>query len=77
MMRNDDFESYDRITDTLMYLNNDITLNFTVTFAKKNRVGGRQFYHYETEYEASKYSARVRSIKRNMTYCLIMELNMD
>ena len=38
MMRNDDFESYDRITDTLMYLNNDITLNFTVTFAKKNRV---------------------------------------
>ena len=77
MMRNDDFESYDRITDTLMYLNNDITLNFTVTFAKKNRVGGRQFYHYETEYEASKYSARVRSIKRNMTYFFVIDNKQD
>ena len=71
------FEDYDRISDTLMYLNSDICLNFVVVFAKKNFSGNRQFYHYETEYTATKYLADVRSIKRNMSYYFVLDNRQD
>ena len=44
------FTDYDRITDILMYLSNNITLNFNVVLSRKDKTGKRSFFHYETEY---------------------------
>lgn len=72
------FEDYDRISDTLMYLSDSITLNFTVTLSRKDRNGGRAFFHYETEYN-SKYigATKGRAIKRNMTFYFIIDNKND
>ena len=63
------FEQYDRITDTLLYLSDSITLNFTVSLSRKDRTGGRAFFHYETQYQ-SKYigSDNAKAIKRYMNF---------
>jgi hypothetical protein len=58
-----DFTEYDRITDTLMWLADNITLNFTVGLSKKAKSGERAFYHYETRYGSDKYGSPLRSIK--------------
>lgn len=71
------YTDYDRISDTLMYFDSNICLNFVVVLAKKNLSGNRQFYHYETEYSASKYVADVRSIKRNMLYYFVIDNKQD
>lgn len=73
-MNNINFDQYDRITDTLMYLSNEITLNFTVVLARKNKSGGRTFFQFETEY-GSKYigTDTARSIKRNMNFYFIID----
>lgn len=72
------FDDYDRITDILMYLSDNLTLNFTVTLSRKDRNGGRSFYHYETEY-TSKYigQLRSRSIKRIMNFYFTLDNKND
>lgn len=68
-MQNINFTDYDRITDTLLFFNNNLTLNFTTVMARQDKTGNRISYHLETEYN-SKYIGvdKARSIKRNINY---------
>lgn len=73
-----DYTDYDRITDILMYLSNNITLNFTTVLSRKDRSGNRMFFQYETQY-ASKYigSQYGRAIKRNMNFYYTLDNKND
>lgn len=71
------FTDYDRITDTVMYINNYdesinkafMTLEFTVLLSKPNKAKERKFFHSEI-LTTSKYIGTMesRSIRRNLTY---------
>lgn len=65
------FTDYERITDTLMYLTDKITLGFTLALSKKMQSGERSFFHYETKYQ-SQYGLQARGIKRNMNYYFLI-----
>ena len=67
------FEDYDRVTDTLMYLSDDLTLNFSVSLSRKlMNSNERKFFHWETMTGIDKYGSSKRSIKRNMNYSFII-----
>lgn len=72
------FTDYDRITDILMYLSSNITLNFNVTLSRKSKTGDRLSFHHETEYP-SKYTGvdKARSIKRNMNFYYTLDNKND
>lgn len=63
------FLDYDKISDTLIYFSQEITLKFNVQLGKKDKDGRRKFFHREVAYE-SKYSnvGPVVSIKRDMYF---------
>ena len=70
-MGNPSFTDYERITDTLMYLTDKITLSFTLALSKKMLNGQKSFFHYETLYNNS-YGNEARSVKRNMNYYFVI-----
>ncbi len=73
-----DFTDYDRITDRLMFLSAIITLNFTVTLAKKDKAGNRTHIHYEAEYSSKFRDQNVaRSIKRDIIYYFTLDNSED
>lgn len=76
--QNIDYTDYDRITDRLMFLSNNIILNFTVTLSKKDKAGNRAHIHSEYEY-ASKFKNQdmARSIKRDITYYFTLDNSND
>lgn len=76
-MENLDFTNYDRITDTIMYLSDDVWLNFTVALSRKNKNGDRVFYHSETLYGSDKYGTKLRSIKRSMNFYFVLDVKPD
>lgn len=45
----DDFDLYDRITDKIMYLTPNLSLDFAVRLAHKAKDGSRRFFHSEYE----------------------------
>jgi hypothetical protein len=69
-----DYSEYDRITDTLMYLSDDIAVNFTLALSRKSRNGERLFYHYESMYGSDKFGSSQRSIKRNMNFYFVIDI---
>lgn len=76
-MENINYTEYDRITDTIMFLSDDIVLNFSVALSRKNRNGDRIFYHYETVYGSDNYGNSLRSIKRSMNFYFILDIKSD
>ena len=75
----DTFISYDRITDTMMYLTNKISLNFVVSLSNKRKDGTRKFYHSEFE-KSSKYLGEYnssRTIRRSFTYYFTIDIKDD
>ena len=64
------FVDYDRISDVLMFFNNDTTLEFVVVLSAKDKAGNRSFFHSEYDYESDKYFGidQGHSIKRRMTF---------
>ena len=69
------FTDYDRMTDTLMYLDDQITLDFVVQLSKKSKkTGDRVFYQYETQYYSDKYTnaQKLRSVKRQMNFYFVL-----
>lgn len=72
-----DYTEYDRITDTLMWLSDNISLNFTVGLSRKTKTGERAFYHYETKYGSDKYGTPLRSIKRQVSYAFTIDCKDD
>lgn len=75
MTKADYFESYDRVTDILMYFNDNITLSFHVVLSKTNKDGSRRFFQYEVEKTASNMTTR--NIKRNMTFYYTIDIKND
>lgn len=72
------FSDYDRVTDTLMFLSNNITLNFSVVLSRKNKSDERVFFHYETEYQSKCIGTNnVRGIKRMMTFYFTLDNKND
>ena len=72
------YTDYDRITDVLLYLSNNITLNFTVSLSRKDKSGRRAYFQYETQF-ASKYIGTQlgRGIKRNMSFYYTLDNRND
>lgn len=64
------FSEYDRISDTLMFFNTDVTLEFVVTLSSRDKNGNRLFFHTECDYDSNKYIGvdKGHSIKRRMTF---------
>ena len=56
-----EYEEYDRVVDTLLYLSDDITFSFITVMSSKNANGSRRFCHSETY-------ATNNSIKRSMRF---------
>lgn len=69
MSENIDFTDYDSITDTLMFLNNEYTLQFVLQLSYKDKSGNRRFFHREATY-GSRYPGVMlaHNIKREMKY---------
>lgn len=74
-MNNDiNFSDYDKITDILMWLSDNITLNFVVSLNKTTKLGTKKFFHYETMYGVDKFTNNPnRSIKRNMNFYFVID----
>ena len=63
------FTLYDRITDVLMYFNNNITFNFVVKLSRRTFSGERRFFHYEVEKPgATRGSENTFSINRRPSF---------
>lgn len=62
-----EFETYDRITDTVMYISDNITLEFVLSLSKKMKSGDRNFFHSDITYNSERYlGTELHSIKRQM-----------
>lgn len=72
-----DYTEYDRITDTLMWLSDNICLSFVVALSRKNKDGNRSFYHSEYKYGSDKYGGALRSVKRNMNFYFLIDVKSD
>ena len=64
------FVDYDRISDLLMFFDQNTTLEFIVTMSSKDKNGNRVFFHSEWDYNSNKYIGvdKGHSIKRRMTF---------
>ena len=71
---NYNFNDYEKIQDTLLYLGTSFVLKFNVSLASKDRYGNRKFYYSEYQYQ-SKYSnyGNVVSIKRQFRFYMTIE----
>ena len=72
-----DVTSYERITDCLLWLSENVSLNFTVSFSRKGKSGERVYYHSEYVYGSDKFGEDLRSIKRNMNYAFVIDVKTD
>lgn len=72
------FLDYDKISDNLMFLGKNISLNFNVSLAYKSPDGGRRHFHSEYRYK-SKYNdvSNVCSVKRSFDYYLSIDIKGD
>ena len=65
MSLSDDFEEYDRIADTILWLNSEVSLSFVVRLFYKAKDGSRRFFHSEVHKTSEMPHVDVsRSIKR-------------
>lgn len=60
------FLDYDKISDTLMYFCQEISLKFCVGLSRKDKLGNIVHFHNEYKYENSKLNKTSLSIKRNI-----------
>lgn len=68
------YTDFDRITDTIMFLDNIHTLDFCTRLSGKDKNGYRRFYEFESQYQSNQYLGTDigRSIKRNMNFYYII-----
>ena len=71
---NYNFNDYEKIQDTLLYLGNTFALKFNVSLASKDKYGNRKFYYSEYQYQ-SRYPnySNVVSIKRQFKFYMTIE----
>lgn len=73
------YTDFDKITDTIIFLDNIHTLDFCTRLSGKDKNGYRRFYEFEMQYQANQYLGidTGNSIKRSMHfYYLINNKNM-
>ena len=73
------YTDFDKISDTLMYFDQNHTLDFCTRLSGKDKSGYRRFYEFEMQYQSSQFLGTDigRSVKRNMNfYYLINNKNM-
>ena len=72
------FLDYDKISDNLMFLGRNVSLNFNVSLAYKTPEGSRRHFHSEYRYK-SKYNdvSNVCSVKRTFDYYLTIDVKGD
>ena len=68
------FNDYEKIQDTIMYLGTSFALKFNVILASKDKYGNRKFYYSEYQYQ-SRYPdyGNVVSIKRQFKFFMTIE----
>ena len=72
------FLDYDRITDQVLWLSPNLTLNFTVTLSSKDKAGNRRSFMFESEYQSKYYGVdKAMSIKRNMNFFYVIDDKSD
>lgn len=72
------FTSYDRITDVLMYFTTDITLKFVTVLAKYSQSYGRRFFQYEVEKNSQvSGGGKTKNINRNMNFFYVIDNKND
>lgn len=69
------FIDYEKISDDLYFLGQNVLLRFNVQLAKKSDDGRRFHYHKEYEYNSNKYidKSNLVSIRRSFDYYLSLE----
>lgn len=73
------YTDFDKITDTIMFLDNIHTLDFCTRLSGKDKNGYRRFYEFEMQYQSNQFLGTDigNSIKRTMNfYYLINNKNM-
>ena len=60
-----------------MWLSDNVSLNFTVSFSRKGKSGERVHYHSEYVYGSDKFGGDLRSIKRSMSYAFVLDVRTD
>lgn len=69
---------YEKISDTMMYLGNSVSLKFNIKLAKKGVDGKRYHYHKEYMYPANYINAdTLISVKRDFEYYISLESSKD
>lgn len=70
-----EFEDYEKITDEVYFLGNNITLRFNVSLGSKMQDGSKIPFHKEYRYNTNKYTNRKKSItvRRSFDYYLSFE----
>ena len=75
-----EYVDYDKITDDMMYLGNNINLRFNVLLSKKNSSidNSRRFFHSEYRYESKYDDTQVAvTIKRCFSYYMSIDVGGD
>jgi len=65
------FMTYEKMSDDLMYLSNNVVLRFNINLASYNKDGKRSFFHKEYEYK--KNGSTVTTLRRHYDYFLTIE----
>ena len=70
-----DYIDYEKITDDLYMIGQNLILRFNVSLAKKTNNGERYHFHHEFKYDTDKYTSQkyLASIKRSFDYFLSIE----
>lgn len=72
------FTDYDKITDTIMYLSQYITLNFCVNLTRKNKATKKVIsFHSEYSYDSDYMNKKCYSIKRGFSAFFILNDSRD
>lgn len=68
------YTDFDRITDSIMFLDTYHTLDFTTRLSTKDKNGYRRFYEFQTQYQTNQFldSNIGRSIKRTMSFYYVI-----
>ena len=77
-MNVDQFTSYDRITDTLMFFTSEITLKFVVQLSRTTKYGDRRFFSFEViKNSGTRDGVPTRNINRTINMFLTVNIKDD
>jgi hypothetical protein len=68
------YTDFDKITDTILFLDTYHTLDFSTRLSTKDKNGYRRFYEFQTQYQTNQFldTNIGRSIKRSMSFYYVI-----